>query len=80
MPLRPPKGLSSEQIAAIERFAERTGIGPLFSDEPPCHGYANGCRCPRCADLKQQIDERGFTRDGQIRPPEAPPQPWTENS
>lgn len=41
-----------------------------------CMTYACGCVCRECLDLAKQIAERGFTRDGKVNPPKAPPQPW----
>jgi hypothetical protein len=73
--MQPPRRLTGDQIIAAARFAAKAGIGPLFAP-PPCHGYANCCRCSACTALAEQIAERGFTPDGKVAPPAAKPQPW----
>lgn len=34
-----------------------------------CSGYSCGCACPDCLDLAKQINERGFSSDGKVKPP-----------
>jgi hypothetical protein len=50
MPYPPPKGLTSEEIEAVERFALATGIAPpaLFAPPRPRPPHVGACRCPDC--------------------------------
>ena len=36
-----------------------------------CSGYSCGCACSACLDLAKQINERGFSPDGTVKPPHA---------
>ena len=45
--MRPPEGLCGSELVAVERFAEQTGIGPLYDMRPRHHGQHSWC-CAEC--------------------------------
>jgi hypothetical protein len=63
--LRPPAGLTPQELLDIERFAHKTGIGPIFDHRPRHHAQHDHC-CDECNTYRQQVAQRKRT----------PRQPW----
>lgn len=59
--MRPPQGLSQEQIDAAEQFAARTGIGPLFDLRPLHHGQ-HPVTCEPCRAFRKNKAKRARAR------------------
>jgi hypothetical protein len=64
-------GRESPFTLADVHLAHRLDIGPLVRPQP-CHGYANGCICPECADREDAEQRRTAKPDASS----GPRQPW----